>query len=125
MRGPLAVGGPLAPAGVPVNRSRSQRFDELVLDALERLERRLPTPLHEVDVAVEDVPDTDRVIFDADDVPLGEVLSTSPRPRIVIYRRPIELRAATTEELAALVESVVAEQVAELLGIHPDDIELD
>ena len=125
MRGPLAVGGPLAPAGVPVNRSRSQRFDELVLDALERLERRLPTQLLEVDVAVEDVPDTDRAIFDADDVPLGEVLSSSSRPRIVIYRRPIELRAAGTEELAALVGTVVAEQVAELLGIHPDDIELD
>lgn len=122
MRGPLAVRGPLAPTGVPVARSRAQRFDDLVLDALERLERRLPNELSSVEVAVEEVPGPDRLHL-SDDVPLGAVIPTSNGPRIVIYRRPIELRAGGRTELAALVSDVVLEQVADLLGRHPDDID--
>ncbi|GAB3420858.1 metallopeptidase family protein [Flindersiella endophytica] len=122
MRGPLAVRGPLAPTGVPVARSRAQRFDDMVLDALERLERRLPDELTSVEVAVEEVPPPDRLLL-SDDIPLGAVLTTGNGPRIVIYRRPIELRAGGRAELAALVSDVVLEQVAELLGRHPEDID--
>jgi predicted Zn-dependent protease with MMP-like domain len=122
MRGPLAVRGPLAPTGVPVARSRAQRFDDLVLDALERLERRLPDELASVEVAVEEVPPPDRLLL-SDDIPLGAVLTAGNGPRIVVYRRPIELRAGGRTELAALVSDVVLEQVAELLGRHPDDID--
>jgi predicted Zn-dependent protease with MMP-like domain len=39
-----------------VARSRAERFDEAVLDALERLERRWATELGGVQVLVEDVP---------------------------------------------------------------------
>lgn len=124
MRGPLAVRGPLAPGGVPVARSRSQRFDDLVLDALERLERRFSAELSGVEIAVEEVPDPHR-FGSAEDVPLGAVVTTRDRPRIVVYRRPIELRATSRGELAVLVGEVVLEQVAELLGVDPEEIDPD
>lgn len=126
MRGPLAVRGPLAPAGVPVARSRAQRFDEFVLDAVEELERRFAQELDGVEFAVEDVPDPRRD-HGLDDVPLGAVLTAErgEPARIVLYRRPIELRAIGTSELSALVHDVVVEQVAELLGLGPNEIDPD
>lgn len=124
MRGPLAVGGPLAPDGVPVARTRSQRFDDLVLDAVEELERRYAKELSGVEFAVEDVPDP-TTGPDEEDVPLGVLVEPGPnRPaRIVIYRRPIELRTVGSSELSALVHDVVVEQVAELLGVDPEQID--
>jgi predicted Zn-dependent protease with MMP-like domain len=123
MRGPLAIRGPLAPAGVPVTRSRAERFDELVLDAVEALERRFADELDGVEFAVEEVPDPHRT--HADDVPLGSAhTSVAGEPhRVVIYRRPIELRAAGTSDLSSLVHDVVVEQVAELLGLSPDEVD--
>ena len=40
--------------------------------------------------------------------------------RLVLFRRPIEHRAETRDELEALVLTVVVEQVAELLGIDAE-----
>jgi predicted Zn-dependent protease with MMP-like domain len=107
-----------------VARSRAERFDELVLDAVEQLERRFAKELDGVEFAVEEVPDPRRPPVD-DDVPLGTVLasSTDGPARVVIYRRPIELRAVGRSELAALVHDVVVEQVAELLGLTPGDVD--
>ncbi len=125
MRGPLAVEGPLAPSGVPVARSRAERFDELVLDAVEQLERRFARELDGVEFAVEEVPDARRADDDGEPVPLGVVLNPEhgEPARIVIYRRPIELRAAGASELAELVHEVVVEQVADLLSLTPDEVD--
>jgi len=41
----------------------------------------------------------------------------------VVYRRPVEARAAGRPELADLVYEVVVEQVAELLGMEPDEVD--
>lgn len=127
MRGPLAVRGPLAPRGVPVTRSRSQRFDDLVLDAIERIERRYVAELAEVEFAVEDVPDLDRVDPEPDGIPLGAVMAGRPgQPtRVVIYRRPIELRTIDDGELADFVRDVVVEHVSELLGLPPEEVDPD
>ncbi|HZC27566.1 MAG TPA: metallopeptidase family protein [Actinopolymorphaceae bacterium] len=124
MRGPIAVRGPLTPGGVPVARSRAERFDEFVLDAVEQLERRLAQELDGVEFAVEEVPDPHRADADGE-VPLGAAMASngSDPARIVIYRRPIELRAVGVTELSSLVHEVVVEQVAELLGLSPDDVD--
>jgi predicted Zn-dependent protease with MMP-like domain len=45
--------------------------------------------------------------------------------RIVLYRRPLEFRALDRDDLADLVHDVIVEQVANLLGVDPDDIESD
>ena len=58
-------------------------------------------------------------------VPLGRLVSHGPggRHRIVVYRRPVEIRAKSREDRAALVHDVVVEQVAELLGLSPETVD--
>ncbi|MGH8878089.1 MAG: metallopeptidase family protein, partial [Stackebrandtia sp.] len=119
-------------ATVPLSRTRAELFDDLVLDTVEGLERRFATELAGVEFAVEDVPgevnayDTD--VLEDRDVPLarlfpGRTDGSGPSPRIVVYRRPLELRASGVEELAQLIRSVVVEQVANLLNVRPDEID--
>ncbi len=124
MRGPAVLAGPLTPRGVPLIRSPRDRFDGIVLDVLEGLQERWAAELASVDVAVEEAP----VLPDdwaAPTVPLASVVpdETGGRTRLVLFRRPIELRAETTEDLGALVLTVLVEQVAELLGRRPEDID--
>ena len=119
---------PLAPPDVPIARSRGQRFDDLVLDAVEHLERRWGEQLAGVEFAVEPVPPSateDEALYDDDPVPLGRVLPVLGKEpaRIVVYRRPVELRAPEPGALAELVHDVVVEQVARLLGLDPDVVD--
>jgi predicted Zn-dependent protease with MMP-like domain len=105
-------------------QTRSEQFDELVLDAAERLEQRLGGGLDSVEFAVEDVPPSDPAAWETG-VPLGRVFPAQGRSgaRIVVYRRPIETRATESVELAALVGDVVVEQVAALFGMAPGDLD--
>ena len=120
--------GPLAPAGAPLNRSRAERFDDLVLDAVEDLEKRWGPQLEGVEFAVEDVPPPAALSLDGDvPVPLSALLPAvadgrggEHPPRIVIYRRAVEARALDRLDLADLVRDCVVDEVAELLGIDPD-----
>ena len=128
--------GAIAPVGVPIARSSGDQFDELVLDAVEELERAWAKELAAVEFAVEDVPsaattDTDiefnpEVVADGP-VPLGRLyrggVESIKSPVIVIYRRPVEARTADKSERADLVFAVVAELVAELLGRDLDEID--
>ncbi|MRT44949.1 metallopeptidase family protein, partial [Xylella fastidiosa subsp. multiplex] len=58
-------------------------------------------------------------------VPLGGTIpSREGRPaRVVVYRRPVEIRTKGRDERAALVHEVVVEQVAELLGLTPETVD--
>jgi predicted Zn-dependent protease with MMP-like domain len=122
--------GGLAPSGVPLALSRSARFDDLVLESVERLERHWGPQLAGVVFAVEDVPPIDGSSSvpdsdgEPDPVPLGRTIPGHGNrpPRVVIHRRPIESRAAGRAR-AVLVHEVVVEQVAELLGIDPEAVD--
>jgi predicted Zn-dependent protease with MMP-like domain len=124
--------GRLVPATVPLARTKSEIFDELVLDTVETLERRFATELAGVEFAVEDVP-PDLNVYDSDvledgEVPLARLLPggrpgrQEMPPRIVLYRRPLEFRAMDRDDLADLVHDVIIEQVANLLGMDPDEL---
>lgn len=115
--------GPLAPAGSPLSRSRAQRFDELVLEAVERLDRRWRAQLTQVEFAVEDVPALDD--WSRDWVPLARTFAAlgALPARVVVYRRPVETRAPTPRQLRLLVADMVAEQVAELFGVEPEEVD--
>ena len=131
--------GRLVPPEVPLTRTRGEQFDDLVLDAVEELEHRWERELAGVEFAVEDVPwvehtDPDEVVPDADvlddgSVPLARLLPAHREngrdvaARIVIYRRPLELRAHDRDDLADLVRDVVVDQVAVLLGRDPEEID--
>ncbi|MCW2600322.1 MAG: hypothetical protein JWM02_2151 [Frankiales bacterium] len=118
---------------VPLARTRSERFDDLVRDAISDLERRWSAELEGVEFAVEDVPPPgsgwdEGVVADetaGGPVPLGRLLAadvTSPA-RVVVYRRPLEARASDRGDLSDLVHEVVVDQVAQLLGLDPDVID--
>jgi predicted Zn-dependent protease with MMP-like domain len=118
--------GPLAPPDSPLALTRSERFTDLVGDAVQRLEARWERELENVEFVVAPVP------------PAPDPLSTDPAPLarlypggaggpayIALYRRPIEARASNRLDLSALVHDVVVELVAELLGLEPETIDPD
>ena len=126
---------------VPLSQTRGERFDDLVLDAVEHLEERWGKQLDGVEFAVEDVPAVtpEGVPYDEDvladetaggPVPLGRLLAATvddkgeaSAPRIVVYRRPLEARAVDRLDLADLVHDVVVDQVARLLNLDPDEVD--
>jgi len=123
---------PLAPREVPIARSRAARFDDLVLDAIEDLERHMADELQTVEFAIEDVPPGDTTEFDPDTVSdrgvaLGRLfrsgLGSIDKPVVVVYRRPLEARAVDPIDRGDLVFTVVSELVAELLGKDIDEID--
>ncbi|MDP9644213.1 putative Zn-dependent protease with MMP-like domain [Actinopolyspora lacussalsi] len=132
--------GPLYPSSVPAARSRSQRFDALVLDALEPIEQRWHTELTQLDVAVDEVPEVDvtspeSVVWGDDmvvdsNVPLARLVPESTdrrgnptRARIVLYRRPLEARAGNGTDMTDLIHDVLVEQIASYLGLDPGVID--
>lgn len=118
----------MAPPQVPVALTRAETFDDLVRDSADRLERRWPS-LADVEFQVQQVPPADdrgSICYDGHPVPLGRVMPATPNcgtNRIVIYRRPVEIRARRGDERATLVHEVVVEQVAELLGLSPETVD--
>ncbi|GHG77063.1 hypothetical protein GCM10018779_55730 [Streptomyces griseocarneus] len=126
--------GPIAPPQVPLSVSRAEAFVDLVQDSAERLERRWPQ-LSAVEFLVLEVPVTTGGggpegsalldLLDGDSVPLGRYVAArgDVPDRIIVYRRPVEIRTKTRDERALLVHEVVVEQVAELLGLAPESVD--
>ncbi|ACV80459.1 hypothetical protein Namu_4170 [Nakamurella multipartita DSM 44233] len=126
---------PLLPVDVPASRTRAQRFDQAVLEAVAELEGHWPGKLEALEFAVDEVPGvpadgpesaSDEVVLDSG-VPLTRFLppgmDARGRPtkaRIVVYRRPLEVRAGDAGELGDLVAEVLGEQLAAVLG-EPDE----
>lgn len=115
--------GPLNPRVDELLPTRRDRFDELVLSLVDRLAGRLGEDLADVEFGTEDVP---HVADDwAEPVPLGSVLRATPNSpaRIVLFRRPIEVRAKTRPERVLLVHEQLVVHVAELLGRDPSELD--
>ena len=121
--------GPLAPPTAPLTTSRTDRFDALVVGAVERLQRRRPEALArlgDLEIVVTDLPAaTPGPAAPERAVPLGEARPASGRrsARLVVHRRPVEARAHGRRELEHLVRDVVTEQLALLLGLPPEDLD--
>lgn len=123
VRGPLSLSGPYSPARPPIDAGRSARFDDIVGDCVDQLERRLGDKLDTVEFAVEDVPD--ELGEAGGDLALGTVLTSvdGKSTRIVVYRRPIELRAKGRLETADVVLDVLVAELVTLLAIDADQID--
>ena len=144
--------GRLTPPEVPLSRTRADQFDDVVREAVAHLDHRWSAELAEVEFVVDEVPpseggagaaadgaaDGDRVVDVADDseqmdpteqVRLSRLLPASGSgrntrpPQIVLYRRPLELRALDQDDLAELVLDVLIHEVADLLGVGPEVID--
>jgi predicted Zn-dependent protease with MMP-like domain len=130
--------GSLYPSTLPAASTRAERFDALVLAALEPIEARWRTELTKLDVAVDDVPDVrgddatiaaEGTLTDAG-VPLARLVPAGmdrrglpTKARIVLFRRPLEARARDGADLADLVHHVLVDQVANYLGVDPNIID--
>jgi predicted Zn-dependent protease with MMP-like domain len=118
---------------VPLYRTRSQQFDDMVLDAVARLEGRWEAELAGVEFAVQEVPEADELTDDSVPLPLARTVPGSPdsgdpaRPatptRFVIYRRPLLARSESDGDLSDLVFDVVVEEFADFLGIEPESVD--
>lgn len=133
-RGPV-IGPGTGPGSSPIKRepglrlpTERERFDALVLSSVTQIEAQIERKWHDrlglVEYAVEDaplVPDD----WTGHQVPLSALIRGSgARPtRLVVFRRPIEHRSESREETAAVVHLVLIEQLAELLGIGPEQID--
>jgi hypothetical protein len=95
-----------------------------VLSLVERLSARWPADLGDVEFGTEDVPQIPEDWAD-EPVPFGSLVRPggSTPARIVLFRRPIELRTSSRVERAALVNEVLVEHIADLLGRDPSEID--
>ena len=118
--------GPLMPASLPAARTRAERFDDLVVATVVRIERTWARQIAGLEFAVEDVPPSDPAPWEhRRGVPMGRYFPADGAlaPRVVVYRRPVEERATDRDDLAELVRTVVVEQVAHMLGRSPEEID--
>jgi predicted Zn-dependent protease with MMP-like domain len=121
MRGPAVL--PRVP-GQPELPTARERFDDLALGIVTDIDARWQDRLGLVEYAVEDAPQIPDD-WASGTVPLSSLVrgsGTTPT-RLVLFRRPIEHRCETREDLEAMVLTVVVEQVAELLGIDADQVD--
>ncbi|MBF6078770.1 metallopeptidase family protein [Nocardia beijingensis] len=134
------VRGPMLPPTVPAWRTRGQKFDRLVLEAFAPLDSRWHDRLTKLDIAVDDVPKIrplhpdsvtwpDEVVADGP-VPLSRLIpagvdrhGAATRARVVLFRKPLELRASDPDDLVDLLREVLVQQVATYLGVDPDVID--
>ena len=128
LRGPLALPNPLgARTAVPPRpATRVAFFDDAVGAAVERVARQCPEALAGTSVGVEDVPGFDPS-WAHGRVPLASAVGPSGDrgPQVVLYRRPLEHRAASRRGLRILVYRTIVEQLSALTGRSVDEIDPD
>ena len=118
--------GVLVPAMLPRYRTRRETFDELVIQEVRSLVAVCPE-LATIQYGVEDVPPSDPAPWESESVVLGRGFGADPGKslpaQVVVYRRPLEQRARSTDNLRSLIHGVVLEESSQLIGKHPEDID--
>lgn len=131
MRGPLSQPSALTGRGAPTWRrvGREEFFLDCVDEAVGYVQVRNPGLLNDIDIGIEEVPRSAALWPDSSDsvhrVPLASAIEASAdRPaQVVIFRRPLEHRAASRPGLRILVLRTLVEQVAALTGRTVDEID--
>jgi predicted Zn-dependent protease with MMP-like domain len=111
---------------LPGYRTRSDRFDDFVLDSAERLHDIWGKPLDGVRFAVDEIPPgLEQLVADRAPAPMGAYTPATAEegPVITLYRRVVEQACGTREELQDLVHDVVVEYTAEMLGVPPESLD--
>ncbi len=124
---------------LPRYKTRSQKFDGAVLEVYERILERFDHELSALDVAVDTVPRMrldpqysqwpDDVVADGP-VPLGRLISAGvdehgqpTRPQLIVFRRPVEMRADSAEALRDWLRLIIVRLVAVYLNVTPEQID--
>lgn len=122
-RGLVWLPGPLSPRAAELLPTKRDEFDDLVLALVDRLTERLGDELGAVEFGTEDVPSLSSDWTEP--VPMASLLPPGPdRPaRIVVFRRPVEVRARSSMERASLVHEQLLQHVGALLGRDPAELD--
>lgn len=111
---------------LPGYRTRSDRFDDLVLDSAQRLHDIWGKRLDGVRFAVDEIPPgLERLVADRAPAPMGAYApaTATEGPVITLYRRVVEQASGGRDELQDLVHDVVVEYTAEMLGVPPESLD--
>ena len=123
----MAWPNPLTGDPVPLRRRPTQLelFAQAVARSVRRIEETCPRALVGMSIGFEDVPQA--VAAWEDHVPLATATPARPGEpgRVVLYRRPIEFRAPTPDDLRILVHRTVVEQLSAATGIPTDELDPD
>ncbi|MFW6598646.1 metallopeptidase family protein [Propionibacteriaceae bacterium Y2011] len=126
IRGPLARPNPWTGEPVPVPRppQRGSLFDRAVTEAVARVRRHCPEAVVGVTIGVEEVPPP-QAPWATSQVPLAAAVEATAgtAAQVVIYRRPLEHRAASRRGLRILVHRTLVEQLAALTGRSISDLD--
>ena len=125
LRGPLALPNPYGgPARPPRPANRADFFDDSVHAAVDRVAASCPDALVGVTFGIEDVPDLPPS-WAGERVPLAAAVAADEErmAQVVIYRRPLEHRAASRRGLRILVHRTIVEQLAALTGRPVSDFD--
>lgn len=118
LRGPLALPNAYGSrARPPRPANRADFFDDSVHSAVDRIAASCPDALVGVTFGIEDVPHLPGS-WAGDRVPLAAAVEADAErmARVVVYRRPLEHRAATRHGLRILVYRTIVEQLSALTG---------
>ncbi|MFJ4208683.1 metallopeptidase family protein [Paenarthrobacter sp. NPDC089675] len=118
--------GELMLPNLPGFRSRSERFDDMVLDSAERLQDMWGKQLDGVLFAVDEIPpNLEQLVAEGTAAPMGSCTpgGRGEAPMVTVYRRVVEQTATGREELQDLVHDVVVEYTAEMLGVPPETLD--
>ncbi len=124
-RGPIVLAGPLSPHP-PHGQARAQQFDDLVVSSVERSRPKVVG--ERARVTSSSGPRTSPSSPTAGWASPRHSAHSCARQvrapaRIVVFRRPVELRTRGRMERAALVHEVLVEHIAELLGREVEEID--
>ncbi len=105
----------------------TERFEELVADALDEIPEELGRLMDNVWVTVEDVPETAGLLGLYDGVPLterdGGYAGMVMPDRITLYRIPICAMCRTEAQVVEVVRDTVIHEVAHHFGIDDDRLD--
>ncbi|WP_354242549.1 metallopeptidase family protein [Arthrobacter sp. UYEF20] len=118
--------GELTLPTLPGYRTRSERFDDYVLDSAQRLHDIWGKTLDGVRFAVDEIPPgLEQLVSDGTPAPMGAYTPATAEegPVITLFRRVVEQACGSREELQDLVHDVVVEHTAEMLGVPPESLD--
>lgn len=107
-------------------KTRREEFDLMIVESVKRLRHFYPK-VDRIEFAVEEVPSADPLPWEQEWAVLGRSFQAQrgirKNARIVLYRLPISSRCSSKSELSELVYSVLLENLSNLLGIPPSQLD--
>lgn len=128
LRGPMSTRNPYTGSAAPLRRrlSAADYFLDCVEDSVRRIGKSCPQALAGVAVGVEEVPRLTDAYTD-ERVPLAAAIERTETSgaQVVVYRRPLERRAASRRGLGILVHRTIVGQLSALSGLPAEQIDPD